>query len=261
MNDFWADGWKAILAHNDLDEFEALWNLPAEWFEPPNHRRGGWSGVSRICLSDPDGGEVHVFLKRQENHTRKTWRHPISREPTFRSEARNLMALNRLHIGAPELLYYAERKTSRGWQVILATRELQDQLPLDRLIASWLSEGWSQTRAERHELILALADLLRRLHDTRRSHNALHAKHVFVHRASRSPCLIDLEKMYQRFSRRKAMIRDLDALNRRTPAISRSERLRFLLAYAKEPHLTPALRKVIRELLALQQRKSRRRGK
>ena len=47
---FIADGWGALLRRHDLDTFEALWRLPEQWVEPPNVRRGGWSGVTRMTL-------------------------------------------------------------------------------------------------------------------------------------------------------------------------------------------------------------------
>ena len=47
---------RTVFAANGLDGFDAFWRLPEDWFEPPNRRRGGWSGVSRHRLSLPDGG-------------------------------------------------------------------------------------------------------------------------------------------------------------------------------------------------------------
>jgi tRNA A-37 threonylcarbamoyl transferase component Bud32 len=255
MNDFIAPGWKAILGHNDLNKFEVLWELQADWFEPPNHRRGGWSGVSRITLAAPQGGEETIFLKRQENHTRKTWRHPVSREPTFRGEARNLRLLNRHGIGAPELVYYAERHTPKGWQVILATRELKGYAPLDVLIEEWQQQGWKKSHDLRQRIIPKAATVIRRLHALNLVHNALHAKHLFVQRDSGAVCLIDLEKMRRRLFRRQAMLRDLDSCNRRTSGISRTDRLRFLLSYLQLESMTPQAKKIWLELAELEQRK------
>mgnify|MGYP003460592813 CR=1 FL=1 len=41
MKDFINDRWRPILVHNGLSDFGALWQLKADWFEAPNHRRGG----------------------------------------------------------------------------------------------------------------------------------------------------------------------------------------------------------------------------
>ncbi|WP_456413614.1 lipopolysaccharide kinase InaA family protein [Thiolapillus sp.] len=256
MNEFIEEGWRAILEHNELGSFEALWNLQADWFEAPNQRRGGWSGVSRIQLPTPAGGEETLFLKRQENHTRKTWRHPFSGEPTFRGEARNLRRLNRGGVAAPQMVYYAEKQSPGGWQVILATRELHGYLPLDRLVQNWREQGWARFRTQRRRIIPQVADVVRKLHELRLVHNALHAKHVFVHEQSGAACLIDLEKMRRRMRRRKAVLRDLDSFNRRTAVISRTDRLRFLLAYLQREKVDAEVRALWRQLVALEKRKN-----
>ncbi|HEC06741.1 MAG TPA: lipopolysaccharide kinase [Thiolapillus brandeum] len=255
MNSFVEKGWQAIFEHNGLGSFDALWNLQADWFEPPNQRRGGWSGVSRIMLPSPDGSEETVFLKRQENHTRKTWRHPISREPTFRSEARNLRLLNSRGIAAPHMVYYAERKSPKGWQVILATRELKDYLPLDVLIERWYRDDWGKHREQRSKVIPRTAAVLSKLHKLRLAHNAMHAKHMFIQEQTGAACLIDLEKMRARLTRRQAMLRDLDSFNRRTARISRTDRLRFLLCYMGKPGLDDEVRAVWRRLEAMAEHK------
>ena len=36
MISFVEKGWQAIFEHNGLGSFDALWNLQADWFEPPN---------------------------------------------------------------------------------------------------------------------------------------------------------------------------------------------------------------------------------
>ena len=258
MNDYLAPGWREIFRHNGLEGFEDFWNLEADWFEPPNRRRGGWSGVARVVLRRPGGGEVAIFLKRQENHIRKSGRHPLRGEPTFRAEARNLRLLERRGVAAPRMVLYAERRTPDGWQVVLATEELAGQVPLDRLIERWHEEGWAAARPLRRALIPEVAALLRRFHALRQAHNALHAKHLFIDEADRRATLIDLEKMRPRLTRRQAMLRDLDTLNRRTFRISRSDRLRFLLAYLEKPRVDDEVRRVWRALVAIRARKERR---
>ncbi len=259
MTEFFADGWERILAHNGLRGFADFWEADFEWFEPPNYRRGGWSGASRVVLADPDGGEQVIFLKRQENHIRKTWRNPFAGEPTFRSEARNLRFLNSRNIAAPQLVYYAERKSEKGWQVVLATRELTGYLPLDELLESWRRQGWAKHRATRQRLIPEVAGLMRHLHRYRQAHNALHAKHVFVHPEECRACLIDLEKMRPRLTRRQAMLRDLDSSNRHTFHLSRTDRLRFLLHYLQKDSFDEQARQLWRKLAEMERRKQRKR--
>lgn len=96
MINFSSTEWQALLEQNGLGSFEALWNLKADWFEEPNHQRGGWSGVSRIELKRPDGSICGAFLKRQQNHTRRTLRHAIKGELTLLAEVVSKLHLSRL---------------------------------------------------------------------------------------------------------------------------------------------------------------------
>lgn len=81
MQDYINESWRRILAYNGLSDFDALWKLEAQWFEEPNYRRGGWSGVARCELKHPDGGTCAIFLKRQENHVARLWNYPIKGAP------------------------------------------------------------------------------------------------------------------------------------------------------------------------------------
>ena len=55
MPDYVANDWEAVARANGLDSFESVWALDIGWFEEPNERRGGWSGVSRPEVELPDG--------------------------------------------------------------------------------------------------------------------------------------------------------------------------------------------------------------
>jgi tRNA A-37 threonylcarbamoyl transferase component Bud32 len=258
MNEFISNEWLKVFQHNDLNGFDDFWKAEADWFEPPNYRRGGWSGASRMVLADPEGGERVIFLKRQENHTRKIWRRPLSKEPTFRGEARNLQFLNKHQIAAPELVYYAEFKSPKGWQVVLATRELTGFVPLDILVESWKTRGWEKFSGQRKQIIPRAAALIRRLHQFNMVHGALHAKHIFVQPDTAEVCLIDLEKMRRRMFRRHAMVRDLDTCNRRTFFISHADRLRFFKEYLQIEELDDDARALWYRLAALEKTKNAR---
>ncbi len=240
MKEFSTPQWQEILRHNQLDGFDALWELKADWFEPPNQRRGGWSGVVRIELNLPDGGTEAVFVKRQENHTRRTLRHPLRGEPTITSEIRNILALQEAGVPALEPVYFAERVVDGNRRAILVTRELRGFRPLDLVMQGWQQNGWSDHILERRELLLAAARVIRRMHSHRLVHNALHPKHLFVRLHEGAPPevrLIDLEKMRRAITPARAARRDLDSLNRRAGVWSQSDRLRFLKAYLETDRL------------------------
>lgn len=256
MKPYLAANWRETLEFNRLDDFESLWRLETDWFEEPNQRRGGWSGVSRMLLALPQGGEAGVYLKRQENHVRKTPAHPFAGIPTFRAEFQNILRLRQLDIPTMEPVYYAERKGRKGWQCILVTRELEGYQPLDEIIEHWHARGWSKYRAERRSTLAGAASVCALLHRHHLVHRALHAKHLFVNLQTSAVCFIDLEKMRSSLSSRQAMLRDLDGLNRHAYHLSRSDRLRFLLAYFNEHEVTDEVRRAWRALAARQKRKT-----
>ena len=72
MSDLFGNGWRLTLKQNSLGYFSALWQLQADWFEEPNIRRGGWSGVVKIPLRNGKYESSYIFIKRQENHLSRT---------------------------------------------------------------------------------------------------------------------------------------------------------------------------------------------
>ena len=116
---------RQLFEQNNLSEFEQLWALDCEWFEEPNIRRNGWSGVIKYPLTDDQGNIIEVFIKRQENHNHKTLLHPIKGVPTFRREFFNIQRLKKNQIPTISALYYGERKIKGNAQSILITLSLE----------------------------------------------------------------------------------------------------------------------------------------
>jgi hypothetical protein len=262
MDDYVSDRWRRLLEHNGLADFNALWDLEVEWFEPPNRDRGGWSGVARIELEGGDGGKEAFFLKRQENHARHTFRHPAG-EPTFALEMRNILWLTKAGVPTLEPVYYGQRHMGSGWRAILITRELEGYLPLDELMKRWRETGWRGSMAERRELIPVAAAIIKKLHRANLIHNALYPKHIFVRfpeHAKPQIRFIDLEKMRRAILPGRAVRRDLDSLNRRTQHWSWTDRMRFLHCYLGQRHLNSKGKKLWRLLAASNISFMRRRG-
>ena len=256
--DFIAADWRDLSQQNGLDNFDALWDLDIGWFEEPNVRRGGWSGVSQVELVLADGGRAGVFIKRQQDHITRTLAHPLAGVLTFKREFQNL---NRLHAcGVPTLdvLYFAERRVDGKRQSILITRELSGYQSLDDCIQNWQQTGWPDTAAW-HRFIQHLAGVIRVMHQHRIQHNCLFPKHVFLSDidAEADIRLIDLEKAKHTFCPEQAMLRDLDSFNRRTPGVTRTDRLRFLLAYYGKQHVDRRVRKTWKKLAERARRKGR----
>lgn len=233
-----------LLKVNNLETFEKLWQAELNWFEPPNFRRSGWSGAARHELEQENGETIGIFIKRQENHLRRTWQFPMGC-PTFRIEWQSLKKLTTYQVQVPRPLYYGEHYLDGKPQAILITYELKGFSPLDE----WLKEreGKDKKQHLRGEVLPAIADVIRRFHDHRFRHNCLYPKHIMLkvrqdsNLTATDVSLIDLEKSRRVFSPMGARIRDLSTLMRRCPEWSSHEKDLFLNHYLKAglEHLPP----------------------
>lgn len=219
-----------ILTTNQLNDFDSIWNLKVDWFEEPNMRRGGWSGVGQFQLKYNELASLDLFVKKQQNHGRRTLFHPILGEPTFRREFQRLKFLEQHHFAAPKVVFYAESNVDGKPCAILMTEALSEYVPLDSLSAGW---RLTASRSQQSQLTQKIAIELRRFHNLGLVHRALYPKHIFVKNAGHSPdiALIDLEKA--RFSLWFAYraFFDLAALNRHAEGWRSTQRLAFFLAY------------------------------
>lgn len=141
MSDFVDEKWREILAFNGLESFDALWNVDAKWFEEPNRRRGGWSGVSRYEMRLPEGNLAPVFIKRQENHGTWSWAHPIRGVPTFLREFQRIMTYRRCEIPSLQPVYFGARLRGGDQRAILITEDLAGFYSLEAYGEAWLKMG------------------------------------------------------------------------------------------------------------------------
>lgn len=239
MKDYCTEHWRHLLQHNGLDSFEKLWQLEADWFEPPNQRRGGWSGVSRCDLRLPDGEKVGMFLKRQENHITRTLFRPLGMS-TFVREMKNILLFKQSSVPALEPIYFSVRRINGNLRAILCTEALDGYESLENLVSRWDKEGFPD-REIRKELMKAISAVMAQMHRCRIQHNCFYPKHIFVcfTDAGIKVRIIDLEKAKVRIHRRYATFRDLYTLNRHSQSWGRSDRLRFFLTYLGLKRLTP----------------------
>ncbi len=245
---FIASRHQALLAQHKLDTFDGMWDFKVDWFETPNERRGGWSGVGRVKLESADGTASVFFVKKQQNHGRRTLRHPIKGEPTFRREFERLRFLSQHGFAAPVAVFYAESDAGGDQRAILVTEALSDFVPLDALEAGWRVTA---NQPQQHDLIMAVADALRRFHDFGLVHRALYPKHIFVKNAGTLPeiALIDLEKT--RFSpwfRSRAAF-DLAALCRHAEGWRAAQKMAFFLRYMRLKKLDAPAKQLCRAIL------------
>ena len=232
--------WRLILAHNGLLDFDALWALEAPWFEEPNHRRGGWSGVSRYAMPLPGGGSSAVFLKRQQNHNTSSLAHPRHGVPTFRREFKRIMQYRSHGIPTLEPVYFATHGSGAEQRAILMTEELSGFISLEDRVQGWLRDG-APARSLRRSILKAVAVLLHNMHAHGIQHSCFFPKHVFVRinaDDSVEARIIDLEKSRWRPFKTLCAMRDLYSLSRFSSCWSTSDRLWFFREYLGIVHLT-----------------------
>jgi len=240
MNDYTAPEWESIFAFNGLKTFDDFWKMDAEWFEEPNKRRGGWSGVARCELKLPQGGTVHAFLKRQENHPTRTLLHPISGILTFVREFRAVMLYRKLGIPALTPLYFGTRTQNGDRRAVLMTEELSEYRPLDQIGKEWATTPKPVRRA----ISRAVAALLRQIHGCKLTHNCFYPKHVFIKLkgTEAEARVIDLEKTKKLLFGRDRELRDVRRLIDPVMPWSKAERVRFFREYMGVDRMTPEAR-------------------
>jgi hypothetical protein len=220
--------------------FGSLWTIQTEWFEPPNTTRGGWSGVIKTEL-EVNKQNLTVFIKRQDKHLTRTWRHCLRGIPTFQREYNNICLLRALNIPTLNPIYFEREKK----KAILITKALDDYSCLDKLRKNDFSS------AQIRSLLIAVANVIRTLHEYRLQHNCLYPKHIFVSHSETGwkVRLIDLEKLRRNLLRKSAQRRDLSSLSRHTNSDwSRTDRLRFFKAYVGETRLSSSSKTLWREI-------------
>ena len=262
--DFVGDGWQEILQYNGLDSFDALWDMDVEWFEAPNERRGGWSGVARIQLQTADGGNIGAFLKRQQNHMCRSLLHPLRGILTFAREFRNIQRFQQADVPALEPIFFGQRQVNGAHQGILITQELAGFSPMDAAQFLPGSAGLLSSIQARRALFETLAESLRKLHARKIQHSCLYFKHIFIKpldAAKFEVRLIDLEKARWQPLAHRASFRDLYTLSRHAHGWPLTDYMRFFLIYRQERHLSPASKQLWRDIATKHKLKGEKKAK
>ena len=219
----------ALLTQHQLASFEQLWAYKGDWFEPPNRERGGWSGVNFIELTNEAGKKQGFYLKRQQGHMRRTWRHPIVGEPTFVREFEIIEHLTQHNVKTPKIVYFGSQQT----QAVLLTEALEGFVSLDKMQIGFQF-------SQKNDMIRQLAGAVRNMHLAGVQHRSLYDKHFFIKEINSSfeAALIDFEKSRVNSFISMFKFSDLITLNYRTQSFSRTQRLRFYKQYVEIVHLT-----------------------
>ncbi|MCU1717600.1 lipopolysaccharide kinase InaA family protein [Pseudomonas sp. 5P_3.1_Bac2] len=209
-------------------DLQGWWNTQGEWVEEPNERRSGSSGVQRLNLH----GQT-LYAKRQVGHIYRSLRYPLGR-PTVLRERDALLSAARAGVNVAQIVFCAAEQNPEGWRAILVTKALDGFVTIDQ----WYAEGQRQRYGEAfHSSVLEqIANTLALLHRSRRQHNCLYAKHIFIRVDEQGAApraviaLLDLEKSRLRLSVKQAAMHDMLQL-RRHSAWSTEEWQSLISAY------------------------------
>lgn len=238
MNQWYMDEtFRSFLVDKQLTTFDGVWTLEAGWFEPPNHRRGGWSGVSKIVLGEYHHEVLAGFLKRQENHTARSIQHPIHGEATFTREYRMLQYAARHKVAVPRVIAFGERQYQGANQAFLLLQSLENYLPLDVM----LNQALEYT--QRRRVLRAVGEAISRMHQASILHKALYPKHIFINTSAfeltqnqdrniKPPVVfIDLEKSKLRRLKLSIALSEFATLFRHSKQWSNKDKLQLLYGY------------------------------
>jgi hypothetical protein len=220
---------RKLLSLNSIGSIELLWSIEGRFMEELNYRRGGWSGIVLHEIRLQNGQPQRIIIKRQENHTFRSFSRPIKGIPTFWREYRNIRRLQTLGIPTIHPLFYGERESKGNIQAVMAVRFLEGYKSFDEILA----EKNTNAHLDLINIINPAAMMAAKIHSLRIQHGCLYGKHVFVKPAMNSPAdvrFIDLEKMHSGLSCYSVAIHDLSALFRHAPWTDDSWNL-FLEAY------------------------------
>ena len=222
---------KQLLLQHQLANFDQLWQYKGDWFEPPNRERGGWSGVNFIELTDHAGMKHGFYLKRQLNHTRRTWLHPFAGEPTFVREFEILKHLSQHDVATPKLVFFESQQD----KAILMTQALVGFTS----VSDWLHNHPLISVATQRLLARALAATVKNMHQACVVHRSLYLKHLFIKEQNGDfkVALIDFEKSRISFLIAWLRFSDLITLHYRTPNWSAGNKLAFFRHYLGVLHL------------------------
>ena len=200
--------------------------------------RGKERSIERLTLETAEGPAI-CYLKR---HADMSWRECLSslvrlQRPVSpgRREWENILRFR--EAGLPTMMPVAagdEAKGLRRGRSFSLTLEIKEATPLDR----FLDENLGHDRFQfKRRLISGVADMARRMHGAGFSHRDFYLCHLFFRpRGNGGTALnvIDLQRVGRRRRvTRHRRVKDLASLNfsAKTSFVTRTDRLRFLLAY------------------------------
>jgi|GEM_PF-2013202 hypothetical protein len=247
-----SDKWKPLLCQAGLADPQSFALQKFDWFEEPNERRGGKSGVCRIVLNPdfPREAQKAVFFKIQQNYSFRAFNKFFTKQLTFVREFEANRKVAAILPHTPEILLFCTWKSGRDKWAALITKELASWIQL----AGWL-KGENGIEPPHEQIFLkilgAAAETSRRLNDAGWVHMGFSAKHIFIRPGadnSFETCVIDFEKCRKHPNPAYRTLKDCSHFMRHTPGICDEHKLYYLKAYFKTESFTRAQLRLIKKM-------------
>lgn len=245
--------WENALKDADLLDIEAVSKREFDWFEEPNRRRGGWSGVTRIVLN-PEAApqdQQAVFLKIQQNHFYRAPSTCFLKRLSFAREFDALQALSPQIQCMPNLLLFAKWKHNGNQGSLIVTEALEGFEPFDQ----WLKKQKALVDSDQSDSILkalqSIADATRELHHAGWAHFGLYPKHAFIRKnenGNYTTRLIDLEKARQPLRSTQSTIEDVSRFLRHSKQLNDQEKIEYLRTYFQTDTFSVAQQRLIHKM-------------
>ncbi len=256
--------YKQAFLEKDLETFEQLMRLTSNSVFKSNRHRS----VVKFSLWFDDQ-ETDFFCKRHfKPENKDKWRDlfalhwPLS---DGKQELENISRLSALGIPTMKPAAWGEEEgVGFNRKSFLVTQSLGNLPRLeDYLREKYAGKLNPKQSREKRNLILQVAELAQKFHAAHLCHRDFYCGHLLVEtQKSGSPILylIDLQRVRQhRYLRRRWQTKDLAALNFTADpkAVSKTDRLRFFLAYTGSKRLTPSLKRWIGQIERRTQKSAR----
>ncbi|MDA1289866.1 MAG: tRNA A-37 threonylcarbamoyl transferase component Bud32 [Pseudohongiellaceae bacterium] len=206
--------------------YEDFWNLPHDFVDDINYRKGGWSGVSVLNLWDKNS-QRNYYVKRQVNQFRYSLKKPFG-ALTFEYEAEAIARSQALGLPAIDIACWGVRREAGSTMGLLVTEEIGFS-SLEDILAT---QKFSPTLGV---LLYRCGEQLLEMHSHGIQHGALYPKHIFVDQHSGAIKLIDFERSRKKGSIHKAMRADLRQLLKHLKALPH-EVIEMLLSPYQKKH-------------------------
>jgi tRNA A-37 threonylcarbamoyl transferase component Bud32 len=250
--------YRAALAGLDLTSFDAVFSFSSA----KNLTKSNLAPFRSRLQFEIDSSQflppTTVFLKRYDNPPilvqLKNWLSHRRRISCASCEVEPIRELPAAGVCTPKIIAY-------GWQwgalfekrSFIITEKIPDADALERKLPDCFNAPpITENLKSRRDYIARFAAFIKRFHQTGYCHRDLYFSHIF-YRTDGTLCLIDLARAFKPvLMRRRFLIKDIAQIHYSAPAayFSKSDRLRFYLAYTARNRLSRRDKAFIRKVLA-----------